>query len=154
MIVIDPMKTKLAEKAKYWLQVKPGTDHSLALAFLHVIIEEELYDQAFVEKWTSGFDALKECVKAYTPETSIMYFVSEKNAKIDFEVFKDDLKYYETSFEASYKGYNDFKWNLMVHPLKDNDKPNTKELTYAEKGKYTLKFTAMGDTREVEFEIE
>ncbi len=93
-------------------------------------------------------------LKAYTPETSIMYFVSEKNTKISFEVFKDDLKCYETTFNASFKGFNDFNWDLLIHPLKDNNKPNTKELVYAGKGKYILKFTAMGDTREVELEIE
>jgi hypothetical protein len=83
-----------------------------------------------------------------------MYFVSDKNIKIDFEVFKDDVKCYEKIFNASYKGFNHFSWDLMIHPLKDNNKPNTKELTYAGKGKYILKFTAFGDTKEVEFEIE
>ncbi len=93
-------------------------------------------------------------LKAYKPEASIMYFISDKNTKIRFEVFKDDLKCYETTFSASYKGFNEFNWDLLIHPLKDNNKPNTKELTYAGKGKYILKFTAMGDTKEVEFEIE
>jgi hypothetical protein len=93
-------------------------------------------------------------LKPYNPETSIMYYVSDKNTKIRFEVFKDDLKCFETTFNSSYKGFNDFNWDLMIHPLKDNNKPDTKELTYAGKGKYILKFTTMGDTKEVEFEIE
>ena len=35
---------------------------------LNVIINEELYDKEFVEKWTFGFDQLKERVKDFTPK--------------------------------------------------------------------------------------
>jgi anaerobic selenocysteine-containing dehydrogenase len=52
----------------FFLQIKPGTDSALALAFLNVIIEERLYDQAFVENWTSGFAELAAHVRQYTPE--------------------------------------------------------------------------------------
>ncbi|MEE9612254.1 MAG: molybdopterin-dependent oxidoreductase, partial [Desulfatiglandales bacterium] len=68
LIVIDPRKTELAKKAKFWLQVRPGTDNALALAFLNVIIEERLYDEEFVQEWTSGFDQLAGHVRNYTPE--------------------------------------------------------------------------------------
>ncbi|MCP4691222.1 MAG: molybdopterin-dependent oxidoreductase, partial [Desulfobacterales bacterium] len=68
LMVVDPIKTELAEKARLWLQVKPGADHALALSFLNVIIEENLYDAEFVEKWTHGFDELAAHVKQYTPE--------------------------------------------------------------------------------------
>ena len=67
-IVIDPRRTGLAEKADIWLQLRPGTDDALALAMLHTIIEEKLYDEAFVTEWTHGFDALAERVKRYSPE--------------------------------------------------------------------------------------
>ena len=43
IIVVDPRKTALADKAEQWLQIQPGTDHALALAFLEVIIRENLY---------------------------------------------------------------------------------------------------------------
>jgi anaerobic selenocysteine-containing dehydrogenase len=68
LIVVDPRRTLMAEKAAYWLQIRPGTDAALALAFLHVIIEEKLYDQAFVQEWTNGFDLLQSRCKAYAPE--------------------------------------------------------------------------------------
>ncbi len=68
LIVIDPRKTALAEKARLWLQLKPGTDHALALAFLNVIIEENLYDQAFVKERTYGFEELAAHVRQYSPE--------------------------------------------------------------------------------------
>ena len=54
--------------ADYYLPVHPGTDGALYLAWIHVIIEEELYDKEFVENWCIGFDDLKEAVKEYIPE--------------------------------------------------------------------------------------
>jgi len=68
LIVIDPRKTALAARARYWLQLKPGTDMALALTFLNVAIEEKRYDHQFVEHWTHGFDTLAEHVSECTPE--------------------------------------------------------------------------------------
>ena len=68
LIVIDPRRTYLARKASLSLQIRPGTDAALALGFLHVIIEEFLYDRDFVAKWTSGFNDLADHVTKYTPE--------------------------------------------------------------------------------------
>ncbi len=68
LIVVDPRKTGLAAKADYWLPIRPGTDAALALGMLHMIIEGELYDKKFVEKWTVGFNELRERVREYTPE--------------------------------------------------------------------------------------
>jgi len=59
LIVIDPRKTAIASKADLWLQPKPGTDLSLALGMLSIIVAEELYEKTFVEKWTQGFPELK-----------------------------------------------------------------------------------------------
>jgi thiosulfate reductase / polysulfide reductase chain A len=68
LIVVDPRETQMSKMADIWLKVRPGTDAALALAFSHVIIEEKLYDKEFIEKWTVGFDHLKERVHGYTPE--------------------------------------------------------------------------------------
>ena len=67
-IVIDPMKTALADKAGLWLRIKPGTDGALALGMLNIIIKEELYDEPFVSRWAKGFDELKSHIEEYTPE--------------------------------------------------------------------------------------
>jgi len=68
LIVIDPRRTWPATRAKIWLQIRPGTDAALALGMLNVIINEKLYDEEFVEKWTHGFDELKKRVQEYPPE--------------------------------------------------------------------------------------
>lgn len=68
LIVVDPRRTYLAERADVWLQLRPGTAQALALGFLNVIIEESLYDKKFVEKYTHGFEDLAIHVKDYNPE--------------------------------------------------------------------------------------
>ncbi len=59
LIVIDPFLSESAAKADLWLQIRPDTDMALALSMIHVIIEEHLYDEAFVEQWTYGFDQVR-----------------------------------------------------------------------------------------------
>ncbi|MCD8240364.1 MAG: molybdopterin-dependent oxidoreductase, partial [Oscillospiraceae bacterium] len=67
-IVVDPRQTWMSTRAEKWLQIRPGTDCALAMGMLNVIINEELYDKEFVEKWTYGFDELKKRVQEYPPE--------------------------------------------------------------------------------------
>jgi anaerobic selenocysteine-containing dehydrogenase len=68
LIVVDPRRTKEAARADIWLQIRPGTDVALMLAWLRVIIEEDLYDHDFVEGWTTGFNDLRNAVAPYTLE--------------------------------------------------------------------------------------
>ena len=68
LVVVDPTKTDLAEKADLWLQLRPGTAQALALGFINVIIRESLYDKGFVESYTYGFEDLARSVERYTPE--------------------------------------------------------------------------------------
>ena len=59
LIVVDPYNGWEASRADLWLRVRPGADGALALGMIKVMIEEDLYDKEFVEKWTFGFDKLK-----------------------------------------------------------------------------------------------
>jgi anaerobic selenocysteine-containing dehydrogenase len=68
LITIDPRVTWLASRSEYHLQLRPGTDAALGLGLLNVIINEDLYNHEFVEKWTYGFEDLKERVQEYPPE--------------------------------------------------------------------------------------
>ena len=65
LIVIDPRKTEIASKANLWIKPRPGSDGALAMGILKVIIEQKLYEEDFVSRWTLGFDQLKEHVKSY-----------------------------------------------------------------------------------------
>jgi len=54
LIVIDPRGHNLARSAESWLRVRPGSDAALALAMVHTLIEENLFDETFVREWTTG----------------------------------------------------------------------------------------------------
>lgn len=68
VITVDPRFSTAASKSKFWLPIKPATDIALLLAWINVILEEEIYDKKYVEKYTHGLEELKEHVKQYTPE--------------------------------------------------------------------------------------
>ncbi len=68
LIVVDPRVTKTAMMAHLHLPVKPRSDLALINAMLRVIIDEKLYDAAFVEAHTSGFNELRASLAPYTLE--------------------------------------------------------------------------------------
>jgi anaerobic selenocysteine-containing dehydrogenase len=68
LIVVDPRRTAIAAKADLHLQLRPGTDGALALGMMNIIIGENLHDKEFCEKWTVGFDELKNLVREYPLE--------------------------------------------------------------------------------------
>jgi anaerobic selenocysteine-containing dehydrogenase len=68
LVIIDPRRNETAEKCHQHIALLPGTDGALALALMHVIIGERLFDRDYVEQHTLGFDRLSERVKAWTPE--------------------------------------------------------------------------------------
>jgi len=87
IISIDPRLTWLGSRSAYWVQLRPGTDTALALGFLNVIINENLYDKDFVEKWCYGFDELKERVQDYSPEKVAQ--ITEVPAELIIEVARE-----------------------------------------------------------------
>jgi anaerobic selenocysteine-containing dehydrogenase len=68
LIVIDPLRTPLAEMADIWLQIKPGHDGPLAMSMIQEIITGRLYDEKFVEKFVIGFEELKNACKGFSAD--------------------------------------------------------------------------------------
>ncbi|KUJ99217.1 MAG: Formate dehydrogenase, alpha subunit [Thermococcales archaeon 44_46] len=68
MIVVDVRETITMNFADYKLLIKPGTDIVLANAMMHVIIQEELYNEEFIRKRTTGFSEIRMATMKYTPE--------------------------------------------------------------------------------------
>lgn len=68
IITVDPRFSTAASKSKYWLPIKPATDIALLLAWINVLINEGWYDNDYVERYTYGFDMLKDHVRTFTPE--------------------------------------------------------------------------------------
>jgi cysteine desulfurase NifS len=69
IIVIDPRHTETAIRIDaQWVPIRPGTDGALALSIIEVMIDEELYDEDFVENWCYGFKELQRYTQHFTPE--------------------------------------------------------------------------------------
>jgi len=68
VVVVDPRENELTKHADVWLRLRPGTDDAVALAVVHTLIFEDLYDHDYVEKHCFGFAELKERVRGYSPE--------------------------------------------------------------------------------------
>ena len=108
LIVIDPVKTELAQIADSWLQIKPGGDGLFAMAMMNVIIKEKLYDQEFVDKWTLGFDQLSQSIDAYSPK------IISKIINIDSDVIRTIARLYATTKPACIGEGNGLDMNLEV----------------------------------------
>ena len=68
LIVVDPRVTMLAQFADIHLPITPGTDCVLINSMMHVIINEGLQNQNYIDAHTDGFDAIKACVQDYDPK--------------------------------------------------------------------------------------
>lgn len=108
LIVIDPVKTELAQIADSWLQIKPGGDGLFAMAMMSVIIKEKLHDQKFVDKWTLGFDRLSQRIDAYSPK------IISKIINIDSDVIRTIARLYATTKPACIGEGNGLDMNLEV----------------------------------------
>jgi anaerobic selenocysteine-containing dehydrogenase len=60
LIGVDPYRNHTHDHCHQLIQVRPGTDAALALAMMNVIITEGLEDRDYVDRYTLGFDKLRE----------------------------------------------------------------------------------------------
>lgn len=67
LVVVDPRVTKTAMLADVFLPVKPRTDIALINGILHILIEENLIDAAYIARHTNGFPELAELAPKYDP---------------------------------------------------------------------------------------
>ena len=68
LVVIDTYKSLTAKQADWHIMPKPGTDGALAMALINTLIEQNLLDHDYIEKYTLGFDELKQRAADCTPE--------------------------------------------------------------------------------------
>jgi anaerobic selenocysteine-containing dehydrogenase len=66
LIVVDPRRTETARMAKHHLAVRPGEDSALLAGMLRIIIEEELYDADFVERFVTGLPELRAALRDFS----------------------------------------------------------------------------------------
>ena len=68
LIIMDPRGTAMRRHAKHMLQFRPGADVALLNAIMSVIVEEGLYDQAYIERYTENWEAEKQHLAGFAPE--------------------------------------------------------------------------------------
>ncbi|AJA47126.1 formate dehydrogenase H [Clostridium pasteurianum DSM 525 = ATCC 6013] len=95
IIVADPRKIETVKISDLWLQLKGGTNMALVNALGNVLINEELYDEKFVENCTEGFEEYKEAVKKYTPE------YAEKITGVSAEYIRKAMRIYAKAKKAT-----------------------------------------------------
>ena len=68
VICIDPRRSESAEKCDVHLALRPGTDAPLAYAIMHECILHGWVDQDYIDRYTLGWEGLKERAMAWPPE--------------------------------------------------------------------------------------
>ncbi|MFL4469099.1 formate dehydrogenase subunit alpha [Tateyamaria armeniaca] len=68
LIVMDPRGQALKRFASHMLQFRPGADVSMLNAIMHVIVEEGLYDQQYIDAYTENWEAEKAHLSGFAPE--------------------------------------------------------------------------------------
>ena len=66
LVVIDPKRTRIAERADHYLQIKPGTDVVLAMALAAELERRDSLDQAFMAEWVQGSEPYLEQARQYS----------------------------------------------------------------------------------------
>jgi assimilatory nitrate reductase catalytic subunit len=68
IIVVDPRVTKTAMMADLHLPLRPRSDLALINGLIHIVIEHNLIDREYIDRYTTGFEELRASVAEYTPE--------------------------------------------------------------------------------------
>jgi anaerobic selenocysteine-containing dehydrogenase len=68
LIAADPRVTKTAMLADVHLALKPRSDLALINGIIHILIDTGLIDTEYIAAHTTGFDALRESVREYSPD--------------------------------------------------------------------------------------
>ena len=95
LVVADPRAIWLTKLAKRHLQLRPGSDVWLLNAFMHVILEEGLQDDAYIAEHCEDFEAVREVVSRYAPEDA------ERVTGVPAEAIRATAREYATERQAA-----------------------------------------------------
>lgn len=93
LIAIDPYRSLTAEKCDHHIAVLPGTDAALALGMMHILIRDDLLDHDYIDKYTLGYEPLKQRVSAWTPQkTAETCGISEAQVELLARLYGETAK--------------------------------------------------------------
>jgi anaerobic selenocysteine-containing dehydrogenase len=143
IVMIHPRYSVTAAKSDEWVPISPGTEGALAMGLASIILQENLYDKAFIERWAAGFENYRKVVSQYPLEqvskmTGIPSDIIQRLAK-EFAMTKPAIAIGGKGAyglpEGSYNGYAIHCLNGLVGSIDIpggvlyQEKPNYKELT-------------------------
>ena len=79
VIVIDPLRTKTADKADMLFCPRPGTDGALALSLAGILIDKDLINHEFIEKNVKGFDEFRQSLHLSPEEAEAVTGIPSEN---------------------------------------------------------------------------
>ena len=85
LYVVDPRRTSTAEWADGWLSIEVGHDIALANGVAHVILEENLQNDAFIARATEG---ISQSVKQHGPSTFGIFSCSKATNEVNYAAQK------------------------------------------------------------------
>ncbi len=98
IVAVDPRYTdSVATFADQWIPIRPGTDTAMLNAMAYVMIRENLHDQAFIERYTVGFDAYRDYLLGKTDGQAKTPQWAEPITKVSADVIIDLARAYATS---------------------------------------------------------
>ncbi|WPC74528.1 formate dehydrogenase subunit alpha [Vibrio porteresiae] len=68
VIVCDPRKIESVRIADQWVPLKNGSNMAVVNAIAYTLIDENLYDVDYVQRYTEGFEEFRKTVMNYCPE--------------------------------------------------------------------------------------
>ncbi len=66
-VVVDPRRTRTAERADEWIPIQPGTDAALLLSMVHVLFADELVSLGKLEGRVEGLQELRAFAAKFSP---------------------------------------------------------------------------------------
>jgi len=73
IVVVDPRRTRTAEKADLHVPIRPGTDAALLAGIAHVLFAEELADAGALRPLVAGIEKIRSAVSSFAPERVALF---------------------------------------------------------------------------------
>ncbi|ALU12141.1 hypothetical protein EYM_00785 [Ignicoccus islandicus DSM 13165] len=134
LVVVDPRLSEWAIVADKWIPIRPGTDLALLLALINVILNEKLYDEEYLIKYTNAPMLVNPTTlePIETKEVKLKNPMKEFSA-IDFLVYDEASESFKFSREAKlpslyFEGdYNGVKVTTVFNVLRKHVEEYTPE---------------------------
>ncbi|MBI3652997.1 MAG: molybdopterin oxidoreductase family protein [Acidobacteria bacterium] len=84
VIGIDPYRNETLDRVHQLIQLRPGTDAAFAFGVMNVILSAGLEDQDYLEKYTLGFNQLRNRIAEFSPSRVAEICGITENEIVDF----------------------------------------------------------------------